>query len=84
MTRNFYQEDKYIAVEGIERATEVAAALLRNDYEVFIELDDCNIYCVHFSERKGRFSESGFYRLSEDDLETLYSSRPNEQDDEDY
>ena len=49
MTKNFAEEEKYISVNGVDAALEVAKVLLKNDYEVFIELDDCDIYCVHYA-----------------------------------
>lgn len=76
MTRNFADEESYIAVEGIDNALEVAKVLLKNDYEVFIELDDCDIYCVHFADAKYKnFGNAGFYRISEDDVAYLESKR---------
>jgi len=76
MTRNFADEDLYIAVEGIDNAIEVAKVLLKNDYEVFIELDDCNIYCVHYADAKYKnLGGAGFYRISEDDVNYLKSKR---------
>lgn len=76
MTRNFADEEQYIAVEGIDNAMEVAKVLLKNDYEVFIELDDCDIYCVHFADAKYKnLGNAGFYRISEDDVNYLESKR---------
>jgi len=72
MTKNFVEEEKYISVRGMDNAMEVAKVLLKNDYEVFIELDDCDIYCVHFAYAKYRhFGNAAFYRITEDDVETL-------------
>ena len=73
MTKNFADEEKYISVNGIDAALEVAKVLLKNDYEVFIELDDCNVYCVHYAYAKNKnYGNAGFYRISEEDVETLY------------
>lgn len=83
MTRNFADEEKYIAVEGVENAMEVAKVLLKNNYEVFIELDDCDIYCVHYAEAKYRhLGNAAFYRITEDDVETLEAQRYNESEEE--
>jgi len=72
MTRNFADEEKYISVVGLDNAFKVARVLLENDYEVFIELDDCNVYCVHYAEAKyKRFGNAAFYRITEEQVEKL-------------
>ena len=72
MTKNFADEEKYISVNGLDAALEVAKVLLKNDYEVFIELDDCNVYCVHYAYAKNKnYGNAGFYRITEEDAETL-------------
>ena len=83
MTKNFAEEEKYISVNGIDNAMEVAKVLLKNDYEVFIELDDCNIYCVHYADAKYKnFGNATFYRITEDDVETLESKRYKDESEE--
>ena len=42
--------EKYISVEGIDNAMEVARVLLKNHYQVVVELDDCNIYVVGYAQ----------------------------------
>lgn len=72
MTKNFAEEEKYISVHGMDNAMEVAKVLLKNSYEVFIELDDCDIYCVHYAYAKYKhFGSPAFYRISEDDVDYL-------------
>ena len=69
MTNNFRDNDKYISVKGVDNAMDVAKVLLKNGYEVFVELDDCDIYCVHYAHAKyKRFGNATFYRISEDDV----------------
>lgn len=75
MTNNLRDNEKYIAVEGVDNAMELAKVLLKNGYEVFVELDDCNIYCVHYAYAKyKRFGNAAFYRISEDDLDAIYAA----------
>lgn len=75
MTNNLRDADKYIAVKGMDNAMEVAKILLKNDYEVFIELDDCDIYCVHYAYAKyKRFGNATFYRINEDDLDAIFAA----------
>lgn len=75
MTNNFRETERYIAVHGMDNAMEIAKVLLKNDYEVFIELDDCDIYCVHYAYAKyKRLGNAAFYRISEDDLDAIYAA----------
>lgn len=76
MTRNFADEERYISVKGVNAALEVAKVLLKNDYEVFVELDDCEIYCVHYATAKYKhFGDAAFYRITAEDVETLDAKR---------
>ena len=81
MTKNFADEERYISVEGVDAALEVAKVLLKNDYEVFVELDDCGIYCVHYATAKYKhFGNAAFYRITEEDVETLEATRYDSED----
>lgn len=76
MTKNFAEEEKYISVRGVDNALEVAKVLLKNGYEVFIELDDCDVYCVHFNHAKYKhYGNAAFYRITEEDAELLEAKR---------
>lgn len=76
MTKNFTEEEKYISVNGVDAALKVAKVLLKNDYEVFIERDACDIYCVHYAHAKYKnFGSAAFYRITAEDVETLKSKR---------
>ena len=84
MTKNFADEEKYISVNGVDAALEVAKVLLKNDYEVFIERDDCNVYCVHYAYAKYKnYGNAGFYRITEEDVQTLDGKRWEISSDED-
>ena len=41
--------NNYVAVKGKDNALKIAAALLEQDYQVFIQLDDCDIYVVAYT-----------------------------------
>lgn len=82
MTKHFADEDKYIAVRGMDNAMEVAKVLLKNGYEVFVELDDCDIYCVHYAYAKyKRFGNASFYRITEAQVEVLEHIDGDDEDD---
>lgn len=81
MTKNFANEEKYIAVNGLKNAFEIAEVLLKNDYEVFIEKDDCGIYCVHYNDAKYEgYGNAAFYRISEEDVATLEAAHAQNED----
>ena len=79
MTRNLRDNEKYVSLRGVDNAMELAKFLLRNGYEVFVELDDCDIYCVHYAEAKYRdLDNAAFYRISEEDLDAIYEMNKGE------
>ena len=83
MTKHFADDEKYISVQGIDNAMEVAKVLLKNDYEVFVELDDCDIYCVHYASAKYKhFGNATFYRITEDDAEILAAKHYEDKEEE--
>ena len=78
MTKNLRDTEKYVSLRGVDNAMELAKFLLRNGYEVFVELDDCDIYCVHYAEAKYRnLGNAAFYRISEEDLDAIYNAELN-------
>lgn len=81
MTKNLRDNEKYVALRGVDNAMELARFLLRNGYEVFVELDDCDIYCVHYAEAKYRnLGNATFYRISEEDLDAIYNAELNKEE----
>ena len=81
MTSNLRDNEKYVSLRGVDNAMELAKFLLRNGYEVFVELDDCDIYCVHYAEAKYRkLGNAAFYRISEEDLDAIYNAELNKEE----
>ena len=81
MTKNLRDTEKYVSLRGVDNAMELAKFLLRNGYEVFVELDDCDIYCVHYAEAKYRkLGNAAFYRISEEDLDAIYNAELNKEE----
>ena len=81
MTSNLRDNEKYVSLRGVDNAMELAKFLLRNGYEVFVELDDCDIYCVHYAEAKYRkLGNAAFYRISEEDLDAIYHAELNKEE----
>ena len=81
MTNNLREKERYVSLRGVDNAMELAKFLLRNGYEVFVELDDCDIYCVHYAEAKYRdLGNAAFYRISEEDLDAIYNAELNKEE----
>lgn len=66
---------KYIAVEGREAALKMASALLEQNYQVMIQLDDCNIYIVAYENNDPGYGDNQFASLSPEEMEELQFKR---------
>lgn len=78
MTNNLRENERYFSLRGVDNAMELAKLLLRNGYAVFVELDDCDIYYVHYTEAKYReLGNAAFCRISEEDLDAIYNAEMN-------
>ena len=65
----------YIAVEGREAALKVASALIEQNYQVMIQLDDCNIYIVAYEDNDSRYGGNQFASISPEEMEELQFKR---------
>ena len=65
---------KYIAVEGIDNAMEVAQVLLKNGYQVVVELDDCDIYVVGYA--RPQYGDM-FFEMTDEEVEYISFKRAN-------
>ena len=66
--------ERYVAVEGLENALEMAKALIKNDYQVMVQLDDCDIYIVAFTENTTEFGNK-FTPLSFEEVDAIEDMR---------
>ena len=73
--------ERYIAVEGLENALEMAKALIKNDYQVMVQLDDCDIYIVAFTENTTEFGNK-FTPLSFEEIDAIEDMRASENEDD--
>ena len=67
--------EKYISVEGKDNALKIAAALLEQDYQVFIQLDDCDIYIVAYTSNDTRYGGDEFAKLNDEEQEIIMEHR---------
>ena len=65
----------YIAVKGREAALKVASALLEQNYQVMIQLDDCNIYIVAYEDNDSSYGSNQFASISPEEMEELQFKR---------
>ena len=65
----------YITVEGREAALKMASALLEQNYQVMIQLDDCNIYIVAYEYNDPTYGDNQFASISPEEMEALQFKR---------
>ena len=67
--------NNYISVAGKDNALKIAAALLEQDYQVFIQLDDCDIYIVAYTSNDTRYGGDEFAKLNDEEQEIIMDHR---------
>lgn len=65
----------YITVEGREAALKMASAFLEQNYQVMIQLDDCNIYIVAYEYNDPSYGDNQFASISPNEIEALQFKR---------
>ena len=65
----------YIAVEGLEAALKVARTLIEQDYQVMVQLDDCDIYIVSYESNDDHLGDNQFASLSRDEIDIINEYR---------
>ena len=58
-----------IEVHGMDNALKVAKALLEQDYQVFVQLDDCDVYIVSYAFNNPNLDGVRFALLEADEEE---------------
>ena len=74
--------EKYITVEGREKALELADVLLKNDYQVFIQHDDLDIWMIGYTSNDLSFGDDRYALITLDEEEQLQDQRECHQLDE--
>lgn len=65
----------YIAVEGLEAALKVARTLIEQDYQVMVQLDDCDIYIVSYESNNDHLGDNVFASLSRNEIDIINEYR---------
>lgn len=68
----------YIAVEGVEAALKVARTLIEQDYQVMVQLDDCDIYIVSYESNDDHLGDNQFASLSREEIDVINDRREDE------
>lgn len=74
--------EKYITVEGREKALELADVLLQNNYQVFIQHDDLDIWLIGYTSNDLSFGDDRYALITLDEEEQLQNQRECHQLDE--
>ena len=70
----------YISVEGKDNALKIAAMLLEQDYQVFIQLDDSDIYVVAYTSNDTQYGGDEFAKLNDEEQELVSNYRADKED----
>ena len=68
----------YIAVEGVEAALKVARTLIEQDYQVMVQLDDCDIYIVSYESNNDELGDNQFASLTREEIDVINEKREDE------
>ena len=60
-----------IAVQGLDKAMKVAQALIEADYQVMIQLEDCNVYIVSYNPNDLDLGDEIFVSLPQEKVEKI-------------
>lgn len=74
--------ERYVTVEGRDKALELADVLLKNDYQVFIQHDDLDIWLVGYTSNDLSFGDDRYALITLDEEEQLQDQRECKQLDE--
>lgn len=67
--------DTYLSAKGLDNAMEIAKILVHNDYQVMIQLDDCDVYIIAFESNDPALGDNQFASLTQEEVEHIYDLR---------
>lgn len=62
-------KNNVLEIKGMDNALKVAKTLLKQDYQVFVQLEDCNIYIVSYALNDADLGCAQFALLEPDEEE---------------
>lgn len=72
---------RHISTDGLDGAFEIARALIKNGYQVFIQEDDANIYIVDYAYNDSRLGDPEFALLTQEEIDTVLCDRQKNEED---
>lgn len=66
-----------ISIRGLDKAMKVARTLIENDYQVFIQLDEFDVYIVSYSYNDPDVGDTQFAQLNEEEVQVIENLRRN-------
>ena len=60
-------KNNILEIKGLDNALKVAKTLLKQDYQVFVQLEDCNIYIVSYALNDADLGAAQFALLEADE-----------------
>ena len=70
--------NNYIAVEGQAAALELAGVLLKNNYQVFVQHDDCDIFLVSWEHNDDDMGTPRFAAVTIEEEDDICEHRDSE------
>ena len=67
--------DQHLSAKGLDNAMEIAKILIHNDYQVMIQLDDCDVYIIAFESNDPSLGDNQFASLTQEEVEYIYNLR---------
>ena len=67
--------DTYLSAKGLDNAMEIAKILIHDDYQVMIQLDDCDVYIIAFESNDPALGDNVFASLTQAEVEHIYNLR---------
>ena len=69
-----------IDVEGLDRALKVARTLIEADYQVMIQLDDCDVYIISYNHNDLELGDEIFVSLPQEKVEEILDEEDEQKD----
>lgn len=66
-----------IETKGKNKALHVAKILLEVGYQVFIQLDDCDIYIVSYEHNDPELGDNTFASITSEEVQEIINNREN-------
>lgn len=73
-----------IDVEGLDTALKVARTLIEADYQVMIQLDDCDVYVISYNHNDLELGDEIFVSLPQEKVEEILDEEDEQKEHESH